>query len=64
MNLLSAIILNTTRSISLGKILIIVRVLKSKANLVPTLSLFVSIAFLHVQTYLAPFGNLIMTLIL
>jgi len=53
--------LKTTGSISLGKILIIVKVLKSKATLVPTLSFDVSIAFLHVTTYLGPFSNLIIT---
>ncbi len=57
----SSIMLNTTGSISLGKILIIVKVLKSNATLVPTFSFLVSIAFLHVTTYLGPLSNLIIT---
>jgi hypothetical protein len=53
--------LKTTGSISLGRILIIVKVLKSRATLVPTFNFFVSIDFLHVTTYLGPLSNLMMT---
>lgn len=53
--------LKTAGSISLGRILMIVKVLKSKATLVPTFNLLVSIAFLHVTTYLGPFNSLMMT---
>ena len=55
--------LKTTGSTSLGRILIIVKVLKSKATLVPTFKFFVSIAFLQVTTYLGPLSNFMITIV-